>query len=784
MIKRIKRVDHYRGLENWRCADEVADFAAVNVIYGANGTGKSTLASLVADAPDDTEWETGLVVEISDGSGTRRVQGAGDDFWRRVRVFNRDFVTDNLYFDAEDPGALPLLKLGKEQIDIDNKRTVLQQDITTIAVTLQELQEKKRSAKENNDSLLKSTAETIRADLWQLGDAYDSRHIHAGSVKNRISDGFVAPVNVDLEHERAIVNAAPLGELLLPPTTAFSMEPLLKQVRAVLAQTATSQVIDDLREHPDWSPWVQEGLALHGDQETCIFCTSTIPLERRESLARHFDDSLLRLQERIAAIESELRELREKCARAVESLPLDDSVFSERRLEFAKTRLAVGIQVNEWADGIDLLVSALEEKRRSLFSAVETPNPPGLLTVSFNDVTAILERHNEFVQHFDERRRDATERIELTHIEAIRERAETLAKDNSRLETEHDQLTKKQRAMQRELTALATGSQDPLPLAGDLTTDLVHLLGRSDLAFQVVDGAYRITRDGGPATHLSEGERDAIALLYFLRSLEAHDTTLSDCVVVIDDPVSSLDANNAAGCSAYLWTRLVEGAPCRQVFVTTHDFDFFRMWSRQLEARDTQRVRDNRPERFQLYELRCAAGVGLSGTIKRSFVLASWPKDPNVRRRLRSEYHYMFWRVAGTLCLCREEPSMERAVEAAAMLPNMCRRLLEAFLARKEPDQVGHLTKQVRNAAAAAGIDDATRTRMTRFLHVSSHADDTILSVPPDPPEAVGVLIVVLEFIAKVDKQHFDKMCAAVGEDPAGIRALFGGPSSAEEDGR
>ncbi|MCL4445704.1 MAG: AAA family ATPase [Actinobacteria bacterium] len=780
MIKRIVRVSDYRGLKNWKCDDAVADFASVNVLYGANGTGKSTLSSLLARAASDTAWETGLVLEIFDGDKTRLVQSANDAFWRGLRVFDRDFVADNLYFDAEVPGAQPLLKLGKEHIDVERRRAELEQGMSQKTDALQDLQEKKKSNTESINSLMTSTGDTIRADLWQLGDAYDSRHIHAGSVKNRLSEGFIAPVNVDLEHERAIVNEAQLGRLRPPAATSFSLAPFVERVRSVLAQTAASQVIADLQDHADWSQWVQEGLALHGDRDICIYCTSTIPAVRQDALARHFDDSLVALQERIATVESDLRTLRENAAVAVGSLPLDERVFSERRAEFYDARLAVGIQVNEWAKGIDLLLSALEEKRKSLFSVVELPDPPRLLTVSFSDVTAILESHNQFVTEFDDRRKIAAERIELIHIEAIRESAVALTKEIGELEAKINGLSQTQQDMQRELAGLTTGTEDPLPLAAELNTDLAHLLGRSDLSFRVAAGAYKITRDDRPAANLSEGERNAIALLYFLRSLETKDTTLSECVVVIDDPVSSLDANNSVGCSAYLWTRLVEGARCRQVFITTHDFDFFRTWSRQLEARDQQRVRDKLSERFQLYELRCCDRAGPSGTVERSFVLASWPADPKLRRRLRSEYHYMFWRIAETLHSCREDPSIERAVEAATMLPNMCRRFLEAFLSRKEPEHVGNLVEQVRRAADAAGIDAASRTGMTRFLHVSSHADETGLSGAPDPPEAVGMLFVALEFVANVDSDHFDKMCAAVGKDPSALRGLFPEPSTPE----
>ncbi len=46
----------------------------------------------------------------------------------------------------------------------------------------------------------------------------------------------------------------------------------------------------------------------------------------------------------------------------------------------------------------------------------------------------------------------------------------------------------------------------------------------------------------------SEGERTAIAFLYFLKSLQDKSFDLANGIVVIDDPVSSLDANASPLC--------------------------------------------------------------------------------------------------------------------------------------------------------------------------------------------------------------------------------------------
>jgi wobble nucleotide-excising tRNase len=71
--------------------------------------------------------------------------------------------------------------------------------------------------------------------------------------------------------------------------------------------------------------------------------------------------------------------------------------------------------------------------------------------------------------------------------------------------------------------------------ADELNNELHSFLGRSDITLAVKDTGYTITRMGEPALHLSEGEKTAIAFLYFLKSLQDQSIKLEESVVVIDE---------------------------------------------------------------------------------------------------------------------------------------------------------------------------------------------------------------------------------------------------------
>lgn len=108
-----------------------------------------------------------------------------------------------------------------------------------------------------------------------------------------------------------------------------------------------------------------------------------------------------------------------------------------------------------------------------------------------------------------------------------------------------------------------------------LNNDLYKYLGHRELQLEVKETGYTIVRHGTPAKGtLSEGEKTAIALLYFLKSLEDHEFDITKGIVVLDDPVSSLDDN-----ALHLAVAFIKGRTkgTGQLFVFTHNFTFFRL---------------------------------------------------------------------------------------------------------------------------------------------------------------------------------------------------------------
>ena len=119
-IKRFSRIGDFRAFQNWSGDGHPVEFQRVNLIYGTNGGGKSTLVCLMRECAeaDIATPVANLKLDIASGTVRSSVDETDSTFWPRVKVFNADYVHDNLGFDDDDgPSPDSLLTLGKPNVD-------------------------------------------------------------------------------------------------------------------------------------------------------------------------------------------------------------------------------------------------------------------------------------------------------------------------------------------------------------------------------------------------------------------------------------------------------------------------------------------------------------------------------------------------------------------------------------------------------------------------------------------------------------------------------------------
>jgi wobble nucleotide-excising tRNase len=758
MLKRIVRVTDFRAMKAWTSSVE---FRAVNLIYGVNGSGKSTLSALFQEYPQGSNVVGPVSIEVADLNGAVSTINAVDDyFWPNVRVFNRSYVNRNIRFNRTDgTDAEALLTLGERQIEAEARKEEIQTRLDAIGAEQTAPREVIRVNTQARSSILTRTARQIGEELQNTNNRFNIRSYRSTNAEGLLRDrqAVDASASADIPADLVLIGLQAMESLTLSLDLLSDLTNEVRPLSGLLQTTVTSVAIPALVADSALATWVQTGIHLHDERSTCQFCGSPISEQRRHELSQHFDDSLLSLQHQLTAFRASINSSLDVARNLRTRLPLASQLYENQRAQYLVASESLDAELAKYIEYGDALVASATTKAGRPFSELQLPELPTPGHISLDEIEGIVAAHNQQATELQQTKDAAAKRLESARVQAIFEDVDAHSSAIDAAQLTLDGLDTERELLLEERAALPASELNPQPLADILNCDLAHLIGRDDLTFSVSDGRYAILRSGHPATHLSEGEQTAISLLYFLSSLEQHDVDPTRLTVIIDDPVSSLDSNVLVGASSHLWSRLVNTEACKQLFVLTHNFDLFRMWSNQIDRRRRSEIR-SRPA--AMFEIRMRSVTNPQGGSRRSPVLDEWPTDLDIRKRIRSEYHYLFWRLAHTLEECRTSPSPERDIDAAAILPNVARRVMEGFLAFKYPDLIDNFEGAVTRANEHA--DPITQGRIVRFLHQFSHNSegDTGRSIPR--PEAVTVLTAVFDLMKSIDPDHLTAMCVAL----------------------
>jgi wobble nucleotide-excising tRNase len=774
-ITRIRKVSDYRVFQRWSDDRRASDFARVNLLYGTNGSGKSTLASLLRSCAVSNAEAARAQLEVSASiDGTEHiVTQATKAFWSRLQVFNAEYVRENLRFDdSQGPRSDSLLTLGKANVDAEVELEVAERRRVEVEPRAAEARAAAKAVVTNIERRMTEVAGHVVDDLrtspvatYRGTNTYTRRNVRGLLVGDRTLFGSAS---VDIAADRALAaSSAPLSYTGLFRGELTRADEILRSSVALLRADVISRPLARLANHPAEAEWVQRGLPLHEHESQCLFCGSDIPAERREALAAHFDRSVTDLQARIDEQLAALEESGQSAARLANSVPGDGDLYPDLAGALRTARSEVQAQVDQYQRLLSELRALLEAKRSNPFTKPE-PDLTAPDTPTGESVAEVIARHEARRSAHETEAASAARRVELARVKAFADEHDQLATSARDLSEKATSLEDELRDLSQRIITLSSLDADPVPQAAELTESVARLLGRSELAFTPSDDGnqYRIERSGLPATHLSEGERTAIALLHFLASIREGVLTGNAPIVVIDDPVSSMDEGILFGISSFLWSSLVENTYASQVFLLTHNFELFRQWVVQLEAAGRHVHGD-----YTVHEIRMRHRRTGSSAPRRSPELDPWTTDRHQSSRLRSLYHFLFARVATAVIDSRPDLGLAERMDLLALAPNAARKMLEAFLSFRFPQHIGRFHLGMKEAIEA--LDDSTiRVHVERYLHAYSHNEEGNVSAMIDPSEATAVLRSLFLLIRANDPKHLSAMCAALGLNESELFAL------------
>jgi hypothetical protein len=769
-ITRIKQIKDYRIFQNWHQQGNT-DFARFNVIYGGNGSGKSTLASLLVELAGG-DWSSGtrLVVKDDDGQNIREIRNLDEALMARLCIFNAGYVKQNLRFDNGETKSL--LYLGKESIDIQKQREVLEEAIKDSETALPQLTQEFKQKQKHRDTIATDGARKVTNTLQGIdGGRYGGRHFQRPQFESALQSLQRDMSRFDIDQEVRRIASPPKDKIALQPGLSIPLTDMAGQVSKILLQTVTSEAIDALKSNHQAATWVQEGMQLHRAGDRCLFCEGVYTEERIDRLNRHFDESLKRVQQTIEALDNQLVGYENQCEQFGNGLEPPKSLDETRTKRWLSHTDTIRGLIAAVKERLIFLRQQLARKREELFQplTLEESSMDSALSdnVDVETLNAIIHEHNNDIDNYDQLKNQVCSDVVQYYVEQLREDYAASKIAAQEAESKLNSTQEKLEANKAELKRLKNSQQDRAHFAQLLTTDLHRYFSRDELTFELSDdNGYLIQRNGQKADHLSEGEQRSIALLYFLRDIESNGANLRERIVVFDDPVSSVDDGAATGAFAYIWDKCIgkKQNGVGQLIVLTHNFDFFRRWVNRLASLKRMSEDERNLVSYSVSELRVNSSSSSTGVPTRTPDLVRWDR-PWKYALLRSEYHYLFWRAATELECWHNSTSGVLDKYDAAILPNVCRRLLEGFLSFRRPQNIGNFETQMRQVTDNLK-DSAKRNYLVRFLHEYSHNEQCDPSKHIQLLETPKIIESIYSLIRELDPNHYSAMCEALHVSP------------------
>ena len=741
MIRRIQHIKAFGVFADFQWPTSLPEFKQFNLIYGWNYSGKTTLSRAFrcfelklphvdfADAQVQLKAADGKVHHLS-------LPHTAPAF----RVFNSDFVRENLSF--ADGSATPILVLGAEDIAKQEALKAKKAERDTLALSKDSNWRKKDEKAADIEKALTSYArDFIKNPLSEVN--YDKRRFEPRVIECKNEPDKHLLDDAVLAECLAVYRSTDKKPVLsLKVVSLSSVTKLKEKTASLLARVVTANnPIPRLKENPTVESWVNDGRPLHDGKEECQFCGQSLPVDLMTHLAGHFSAEYENLMRELSALAKTIEASQE------EEIALDHKTdfYAELSERFAGEKARLDKLLKARGSTLESLATAVVAKQTKAFTTLECPPVTDLaeqITAVVDAINKIIAEHNNRTAEFDKKRQEAFTKLEkhyaalLIREEKYNEKVQQIAD----LTTTIAEQVKTLVDWEREIRALEQATSEAAKGAERINDLLAAYFGKDDLRVVVsVEKRFQIVRGDVVAKNLSEGEKTAIAFAYFITRVQDGRHPLTDTRVVIDDPISSLDANHLFNTYALIKTQL---ASCRQLFISTHSFEFYnliREWVAD-EEKDTKKPQAEW-KRWGVFLVK--------RTDDGKAVLEEIPKE---LLKFKSEYHYLF------STLYHFDKAGAGDFDCLLGLPNVVRRFMEAFGGIMIPLSTGLKGKMERIFA-----DEVVRERVWKFINHYSHNTTITRSLTiPDTSECKAVVQACLKAVQDWDADYFKDLEAEV----------------------
>jgi wobble nucleotide-excising tRNase len=748
-VSNIRLLKNAAVLAERKAATPNLGFKRYNLIYGFNGVGKSTLSRMFAAVQSGkvhAKLPANCTFELELSNGKRLAYPKSHcGLEKTVCVFNGDFIAENLRWD--DGVATPVFYISSDQAEAAAQLKKDEADLPTLNERYDGEAKVVREREKAFSDFKRITARTI-AEALRHGKRYEASQYSADVEKIKITSSDVL-AQPDLEAAIATCarSEAPakVSQVAVPAETIMEV---IEAAKVLGSKSIGTIIVDGLEQHPQMVPWVKEGHAYHVKNHLaeCLYCGEKIPEARKEILTKAFDAEFANFVIQVNTAHQQGSSCLEALAIARAAIP----AAAQLSAEFQPPFKAAAPKLVEALEKLDPFVEGAVEQlreRKAVPTTVVEDTLPSLDEVRalvaevagcLSAVNGICEQHSKMVDDFIAHQETARDKIRRHYIAVNAEEYGAHLAAIGEAESASEAASGKVAELRTRIGELRARVQQHGPAADKINALVRSYLGHGELTIVAVSEGFELHRNSAIVTGApSEGEKTAIALCYFLSTLEADDRKVKDLVIVLDDPISSLDTKAMNFACALIRNRLSAAA---QLFVLTHNQHCMNEFKKEWKGRATA---DPATASLKFIDVKVeAAGGG------RSSSLVDLPKH---LREYESEYHYLFEKVLAL------ETVGEAHFDYAFMMPNVLRRVLEIFLAFKVP-RSGNIGDKLRTLCEKyPNLNKDRLMALERLSHVESHSDnldDLITQSSMTIEESRDANAALIHLMSEVDEGH------------------------------
>ena len=572
----------------------------VNLLYGLNGTGKSTLSEFLYNLTGERFSQC-------------RVEGLED--YDTILVYNQKFVQDTFY---EPQGIHGIFTLSKGNAEA-------QKVIDMASAEVKKLTEQKRKIEEkrNNDEQRHSNEiEEYKKQVWKIKTEYAGgdrvlefcldglkgnkdtlfRHLVSIEKPDREIDYSVEDLKKEAQQLQGEAQSRQLLSKVLINVDDIEQSELLSIVIVGNKNSSVAKVIEELGN----SDWVNTGIKyvhIDGEKGVCPFCQQkTITQNFLDQISAYFDESYnqdkSQIEQMISSYDAEIQ----KAATSI-SVIKEDAFLEKKKTEIEN------LSAN--------LISVSEQKLNTLREKAKNPSIQVSLQPIEEIITtinSIIEIANSEIEHYNQRIADikgSKSKIRDKFWLVMREEYNSVIELYVANEKAYEQSVKTAlNDLQAKISEINTNTakiEENRKKTVNIDEAVENIknglidIGITDFTIEKYseeEALYRLKREGSDEDvfkTLSEGEKMVISFLYFIELCKGESTAekaSNKKIVVIDDPISSLSHIYVFNIGRLIHNEFLRTEKYDQLFILTHSLYFFYELTNtnHTERKETQKL--------------------------------------------------------------------------------------------------------------------------------------------------------------------------------------------------